>query len=412
MSYVKKCQFDKRIGMFLQNYASFLINCKKYDEAEQILKESEEHPVDSSYIYNVYSCFATLYYETKEYGKALPYAEKLLESGDSLMQCGGYLHLYRIHKRLGELEKAVRYHDLYRWYDNDITLRRKTTEVAEIPYRMKAFRLEEENRTAHRWQWGWGIGVIAVSVVAVYVVKVLRRRYGKQLEVKEHQLLETVSSLAETRVGMGQLKGLLTRQNKVVERMKSTMGGMKKEHREEICRLRDSITQLETDIKNLREINREKNRSEAELKKELKGMVMQLKIQNDRLVEAEHLHGIDLRIEHFMLQGYAPIAVDMLLQLRQSGEETSRYDIRPSEYLPLLEVLLKQENPALHERLANSGLERKKLTMCYLMALGLDDVEMMSRAACLAPNSVKAYRKECREALCAFNGERTMTGDG
>ena len=51
------------------------------------------------------------------------------------------------------------------------------------------------------------------------------------------------------------------------------------------------------------------------------------------------------------------------------------------------------------EKLEKCELERKKLTMCYLMALGLDDVEMMARAACLAPNSVKAYRKECRELV-------------
>jgi len=61
--------------------------------------------------------------------------------------------------------------------------------------------------------------------------------------------------------------------------------------------------------------------------------------------------------------------------------------------------LLEQESPALHERLENSGLEWKKLTMCYLMALGLDDVEMMSNAACLAVSSVKRYRKECREVV-------------
>ncbi len=36
---------------------------------------------------------------------------------------------------------------------------------------------------------------------------------------------------------------------------------------------------------------------------------------------------------------------------------------------------------------------------CYLIALGLDDVEMMARAACLAPNSVKAYRKECLQVV-------------
>ena len=64
--------------------------------------------------------------------------------------------------------------------------------------------------------------------------------------------------------------------------------------------------------------------------------------------------------------------------------------------------LLEQESPSLHERLENSGLEWKKLTMCYLIALGLDDIDMMARAACLAVSSVKRYRKECREVVVAL----------
>ena len=103
-----------------------------------------------------------------------------------------------------------------------------------------------------------------------------------------------------------------------------------------------------------------------------------------------------------MSSGYDSIAVDLLLQLRLDKRGTFRYDIKPSEYLPLLKVLLEQESPALHERLENSGLEWKKLTMCYLMALGLDDINMMARAAFLAPNTIKAYRKECRETVEAL----------
>ena len=56
----------------------------------------------------------------------------------------------------------------------------------------------------------------------------------------------------------------------------------------------------------------------------------------------------------------------------------------------------------LHDKLEICGLERNKLTMCYLIDLGLDDVKMMACAAFLAPNSVKAYRKECREMVEAL----------
>ncbi len=136
----------------------------------------------------------------------------------------------------------------------------------------------------------------------------------------------------------------------------------------------------------------------------------QLKIQTDRLQETEHQRGIDRRIEHFMVCGQSYIAVDMLLQLRRGEGWSSRFDIHSSEYLPLLKNLLEQENPDMLRKLEACGLERKKLTMCCLMALGLDDVEVMARAACLAPNSVRAYCKECREVIKGegsfFNGER------
>ena len=126
--------------------------------------------------------------------------------------------------------------------------------------------------------------------------------------------------------------------------------------------------------------------------------------QTIKLQHAEHQREIDQRIDYFVMHGRESVAVDMLLQLRYGEEVQARYDIRPSEYLPMLKELLEQENPALAERLDRCGLERKKLTMCYLMALGLDDVEMMSRAACLSVNSVKAYHRECREVIEAPSG--------
>ena len=99
------------------------------------------------------------------------------------------------------------------------------------------------------------------------------------------------------------------------------------------------------------------------------------------------------------MEGKDAVVVDLLLQLRLDKERMSRFDILPSEYQPLLMRLLEQEAPALHEKLDNSGLEWKKKTMCCLMALGLDDEEMMARASCLAPNSVKKYHKECRQLV-------------
>lgn len=53
----------------------------------------------------------------------------------------------------------------------------------------------------------------------------------------------------------------------------------------------------------------------------------------------------------------------------------------------------------MYTRLMQCEMEDNKRIMCCLIALGLDDVDMMVRAACLSPHSVKAYRKECRKTV-------------
>lgn len=412
MSYVKKCQFDKRIGMFLQNYAAFLINSENYDEAEQILKECEEHPVDSSYIYNVYSCFATLYYETKEYGKALPYAEKLLESGDSLMQCGGYLHLYRIHKRLGELEKAVRYHDLYRWYDNDITLRRKTTEVAEIPHRMKAFRLEEENRTAHRWQWGWGIGVIAVSAMAVYVVKVLRRRYGKQLEVKDSLLDRKEQLLAEKqillrgiekklydlKVELGRMKGAISNQSKVLETLKD---GRKKDR----DAYHESVKEFRKNMKEKDEEHRADRKAGLVKYRELaKRLEMSEKEQKHWIGEVEKLSGKmgQYELQQRFLLDNGDVRAVLLVQALKTGCSNMRYPIKRAEYAELLKQLAEYAYPGIRQQIETDDTLKDKQELACLLVLGYDNMEMLCMATNLKENSVRTYMTQVRKVLKGY----------
>lgn len=194
-----------------------------------MLKESETKISDSAYIHNVYSSLATLYYETKEYEKAKDYGERMLESTDSMMQCTGFLHLYRIHRQMDDMKTAVHYHDLYRQYDSDISLRKKTAQVAEIPHKMKVLRLEEENRTAHRWQWTWGIGAAVVLGIAVWTVRLLKKRHGRQmtekdslLDEKERMLTlkqtlvkEIEQKLYDLKIELGRLKGTLASQSRL-----------------------------------------------------------------------------------------------------------------------------------------------------------------------------------------------------
>jgi hypothetical protein len=162
------------------------------------------------------------------------------------------------------------------------------------------------------------------------------------------------------------------------------------------------MKRLETDIKELKYKERDNDAEKEELKRQLTDLEKQLKRKTDILKQTEEQRKIDLRIDYFVMHGHDSVAVDMLLQLRYGDKVQAKYDIRPSEYLPMLQGLLEAENPFLHHQLEGCGLNRNKLTMCYLIALGLDDIDMMARAACLAPNSVKAYRKECREVVSSY----------
>ena len=405
----KKGVKSRNYYMLLQNYASFLTENQNYSEAERILLQCTSQLADSAYTYTLYSSLATLYYEKQEYESALGYAEKILDSRDSLIVCGGYLRLYRIYRDMGDLEKAMRYHDLYRHYESDLSKRRRTAQVAAVPHRMENRLLMEENKIWRQQQWKWIALFVILMTMAWGVFYLVRRRYKnaqiqslQQISGIKKALMETEQQLGETSVNLGGLRGVVTNQSNVINRLKEEQLRAKEEHKGEIRNLKESIRMLESEIHRLKEEDHVLRRTENEQRQNMKSLNKELKMQTDKLAKVEQQHAIEQLLNYYVMTVKDAVAVDLLMQLRY--DQVGRYDIRPSEYLPLLEVLLKQENPALHERLANSGLERKKLTMCYLMALGLDDVEMMSRASCLAPNSVKAYRKECREALCAFNG--------
>ena len=119
--YEKGLQYEGRVSLsryslFKQNYANFLRKNGDYEKAEQMLLECEPH-ITGERRYSLYSSLATLYYENAEYGKALTYAEKVIESEDSVVVRGGLLNLYRIHRQLGHVNESQRFHDLYRAYN-------------------------------------------------------------------------------------------------------------------------------------------------------------------------------------------------------------------------------------------------------------------------------------------------------
>ena len=415
LSYVENCHNQKRANLFLHNYAVFLIERGEYDEAEYILKTCE-NKFDTNDAFDVCSALTTLYYEKKELDKALYYGRQILASDDSLTVCGGYLRLYKIYKDMGQMDSALHFHNLYRQYDSDITLRRQTAKVAAIPHRIKSETLMEENRALTGWRLWLMVGLVGVSMVATAIYVSIKRKHRLEQTEKERELAESQTSLHETqtsladtqnlltrtKVDLGQTKGVLTHRSHALDRMKQSLEEMKKKHQEEIKQLREDIQKLKADIRDLKSNDRTRNHAEAELKQNIKSLDKQLTEQSRKLQQVEHQREIDRRIEYFMASGWDSVAVDLLLQLRLNKRGKFRFDIRATEHLPLLKELLQRENPELLARLVQCGLEENRMILCCLIALGLDDVEMMACAACLAPNSVKTYRKECREVVVAL----------
>ena len=408
MQYRKQIS-EERYCLFAANYATFLIKTKQFDEAEQLLLESKSQVTDSVYRYNVYSSFATLYYATGDYAKVLHYGKKMLESRDSLMLCGGYLHLYRAYKQLGDMKTAVYYHDLYRQYDSDITLRKKTAKVAEIPHKMKALRLEKETRTAHRWQWGWGIVAAVVLCVAVWTVRYLKKKHGRQLTEKDSLLNEKERMLAlkqslvqeieqklyDLRIELGRMKGTLANQAKIVANLKEDRRKDKAAYNESVKEFRKSLRERDEEYKNVQktvkaqvsELTKRLNQSEKE----------QNRWGNEVKELAAQMEQYEL-LQRFLLDGGNVRCVLLILELK-SGRHNPRYSIKRADYAELLKQLAEYVHPGIRQRIETDETLKDKQELACLLALGLDSMEMLRMATNLKPNSVRTYCTQVRTAL-------------
>jgi tetratricopeptide (TPR) repeat protein len=359
-----------------------------------MLLECAQH-INTKAVYDVYLKLAYLYLDKEEYDKMMVYTDKILRSNDSYWMYCCYRLLYLMCHQQGLYDDANRYYELYRQNVEKRAIEKLDNWDIEIPLKQKNTLLIEENRVLSGWKLWQTIGIVTVVVASGVIFLFVKRRHLRYLLEKNQELTDASSNIWK-------LKGAMTNQAHVVERLKKAMGDMKKEHRDEICRMREGMKRLETDIKELKYKERDNDAEKEELKRQLTDLEKQLKRKTDILKQTEEQRKIDLRIDYFVMHGHDSVAVDMLLQLRYGDKVQAKYDIRPSEYLPMLQGLLEAENPILHHQLEGCGLNRNKLTMCYLIALGLDDIDMMARAACLAPNSVKAYRKECREVVSSY----------
>lgn len=408
MSYKDSLSDGKKRNYYLllQNYATFLMRGENYAEAERLLQECLENMNDSNYLHTLYAALTTLYYEKREFETALTYGKRVIESTDSLTACGGYLRLYKIYKDMGEMDSAYHCHNLYRQYNSDISLRRQVVAVATIPHKMKMAQMAEENRTLAGWRIWLVVGLLAVTALWWGIYRTIQCRHRREQGAKEQELaakegeLESVGNkYGKTSAELGRLKGALANHVDAMERLKKEHQTILDNHREEIKGLKKNVEELKKEIRDQKKTDRVTLRTENELKRTLQKMEQELKKRADRLSEAEHQHEIDRRIEHFVASGECKRAVDMLLGLRLKRKVDVRYDIGREEYHYLMMQLLELENPALYARLEQCELDKKKRTLCCMIALGLDDIDMMAEAVCLSPYTVKDYCRECREVI-------------
>ena len=170
---------SRRYFLFLQNYANFLRKNGEYSLAEEMLQECILY-IKGEERYSVYSCLATLYYDTKNYFQSLEYAQKMQDSQDSLILRGCYLHMYRAYHQLGMESKATNYRELYFKYHSDIFTRLKTTEVAKVPHQVRIQVLQIENQQKERIQWILMISIIAILTIGVYLYFFIRKRHKRK----------------------------------------------------------------------------------------------------------------------------------------------------------------------------------------------------------------------------------------
>ena len=388
--------------LYMKDYANFLRINKEYVKAEEMLLECEQQMKDER-IYTVYSSLATLYYEMKHYEKAQNYAEKMLDSKDSLILRGCYLHLYRINRKQGLISKAQEYHDLYRIYHDEITMRLKTREVAVVPHRVRAEWLETEKLEGERQRWMLTVGIVIILAGSLVTYGVLRRRHRRKQRLLHAQLMEEQlahktdnenfgKDLYDQKMEMARLRGVLTN-----KKQKELRDKLRRE--EDLQKAGNIIDGQKEELDSLRREFAVMKREKRDLEKELEESVKQqkrLEADNWRL---DHEMSVKERIEYFRQRGTDAETLSLLRWLKSGVPEYGRtYDF--DQIQVLLIALLDAECPGMSGRIQGCTTNLTKRTICYLIALGLDDEAMHFRATPnVSDKTVRNYRKECRELV-------------
>ena len=386
-----------RCSLFKQNYANFLRKIKEYEKTEQMLLECEQH-ITGERRYSLYSSLATLYYEMEAYHKALAFAEKVIEGRDSVVVRSGLLNLYRIHRQLGHVNESQHFHDLFRVYDSDIESRMKTAEVAAIPHEVKVKALESSQQKNVKVKWGLTVCLIAVVLASGMLYVLIRKGHKQQRQEWQDKLDEgdrEMSEMAQIQSEKNREIGLLNYQ---MERKKEQIGHMELRQKERLQKEKEKVREKVSEIKQLKETESVIMREKRELEKDLETTLKEQRELQLVAAKVEHDRRIDQRIMRYRVRGKVEQIGALLMQLKHGNMYVGE-EIPEEKYRPMIETLLDAECPGMRERIDALTNNLTKQLMCYLIALDLNDEEMMFRASCKKLQTVQRYRKECEELM-------------
>ena len=392
-----------RYFVYVKDYANFFRKNGEYEKAEQMLLECEQH-ITGEQKYSLYSSLATLYYETKDYARALGYAEKVVESGDSVVVRGGLLNLYRIHRLLGHVDESQHYHDLYRVYTNDISMRMKTAEVAAIPHEVKVKALESAHQKGVKVRWGLTVCLIVVALASSIVYVLIRKRHRQQRQEWQNRLAEDDREMSEMVKAQSEKNREIGLLNYQMERKKEQIGSMEQKQKERLQREREKVKEKVDEIKQLKETESAMMREKRELEKSLETTLKGQRELQSMAAKVEHDKLINQRIMRYRVTGNVKQMDALLMQLKHGnvyvGEQIPDEEIRP-----MIEALLDEVCPAMRQRIDNMTNNLTKQMMCYLIALELDDEEMMYRATRKKLETIRRYHRECQLLMETISGD-------
>lgn len=370
--------------VYVKDYANFLRGSNEFEKAEKLLLECEQNIVDEQR-YSLYSSLATLYYETKDYAKALAYAERMKESTDSLMMRGYYLHLYRIHTKLGNKDVA---HDCYKRYTDihdALQARLKTKEVAVIPHKVEKRMQEVKIRkvsTQRSWLMGAMVTLVVVALMAYYVQRDKHRQKQKEMQQR----------LAEKSVKIGNLKSIISNKNNKIARMET-----EKEVQTE------RIDELEKNVTGLRKEEQEALQMERNLKEKLKQQQQKQEALENKIIELERQRRM-MRLQECCAQHPESEKMMELLDFLKGNTVCS---FGNSEIRDLLVSLTDMISSDVGSRIVKHVQNEKKQIICNLIALGIDDVAIISKVVILNERTIRKYHRECQLLMEAMDGSST-----